>query len=167
MSMDQQHAQHLRQAQDQDSSITPAPEPGTTKSIRSIEENRPSGSTTERYHIRKQHLSSLDKHIPETGYCQGMSDLLSPIISVIEDHEAFWCFVGFMRKVSCNFQLDEVGIRRQLGLISKIMKCKDSHLYRHLEKLKAEDYFLLYRMVVVLFRRELFSAHFVSGNHVG
>ncbi|KAL2902911.1 GTPase-activating protein GYP7 [Bienertia sinuspersici] len=101
-------------------------------------------------------LEAYALYDPETGYCQGMSDLLSPIISVIEDdHEAFWCFVGFMRKARHNFRLDEVGIRRQLDLISKIIKCKDSHLYRHLENLQAEDCFFVYRMVVVLFRREL------------
>lgn len=101
-------------------------------------------------------LEAYALYDPETGYCQGMSDLLSPIISVIEeDHEAFWCFVGFMRKARHNFRLDEVGIRRQLSIIAKIIKCKDSHLYRHLEKLQAEDCFFLYRMVVVLFRREL------------
>ncbi|KAF9601125.1 hypothetical protein IFM89_017030 [Coptis chinensis] len=92
----------------------------------------------------------------EIGYCQGMSDLLSPIIAIIEDdHIAFWCFVGFMRKARHNFRLDEIGIRRQLNIVSKIIKSKDSHLYRHLEKLKAEDCFFVYRMVVVLFRREL------------
>ncbi|XP_051144833.1 rab GTPase-activating protein 22-like isoform X1 [Andrographis paniculata] len=92
----------------------------------------------------------------ETGYCQGMSDLLSPIVSVIEeDHIAFWCFVGFMRKARHNFRLDEVGIRRQLSIVSKIIKCKDTLLYKHLEKLQAEDCFFVYRMVVVLFRREL------------
>nr|XP_043605940.1 rab GTPase-activating protein 22-like isoform X2 [Erigeron canadensis] len=92
----------------------------------------------------------------EIGYCQGMSDLLSPIISVVEDDsEAFWCFVGFMKKARHNFRLDEVGIRRQLNIVSKIIKGKDSHLYRHLEELQAEDCFFVYRMVVVLFRREL------------
>uniref|UniRef100_A0A6N2KAK3 Rab-GAP TBC domain-containing protein n=1 Tax=Salix viminalis TaxID=40686 RepID=A0A6N2KAK3_SALVM len=60
-----------------------------------------------------------------------------------------------MRKARHNFRLDEVGIRRQLNTVSKIIKCKDSHLYRHLEKLQAEDCFFVYRMVVVLFRREL------------
>ncbi|GFZ06387.1 Ypt/Rab-GAP domain of gyp1p superfamily protein [Actinidia rufa] len=101
-------------------------------------------------------LEAYAIHDPEIGYCQGMSDLLSPIITVMtEDHEAFWCFVGFMRKARHNFRLDEVGIRRQLNIVSKIIKCKDSHLYRHLEKLQAEDCFFVYRMVVVLFRREL------------
>ncbi|XP_011070380.1 small G protein signaling modulator 1 isoform X2 [Sesamum indicum] len=101
-------------------------------------------------------LEAYAVYDPEIGYCQGMSDLLSPIISVIEeDHVAFWCFVGFMRKARHNFRLDEVGIRRQLNIVSKIIKCKDSHLYNHLEKLQAEDCFFVYRMVVVLFRREL------------
>ncbi|KAM1781032.1 hypothetical protein ACFX12_042225 [Malus domestica] len=101
-------------------------------------------------------LEAYALYDPEIGYCQGMSDLLSPIAAVItEDHEAFWCFVGFMKKARHNFRLDEVGIRRQLSIVSKIIKCKDSHLYRHLEKLQAEDCFFVYRMVVVLFRREL------------
>ncbi|CAN8278401.1 unnamed protein product [Cochlearia groenlandica] len=92
----------------------------------------------------------------DIGYCQGMSDLLSPILSVIpDDHEAFWCFVGFMRKARHNFRLDEVGIRRQLNIVSKIIKSKDSQLYKHLVKLQAEDCFFVYRMVVVMFRREL------------
>ncbi|CAI0452591.1 unnamed protein product [Linum tenue] len=101
-------------------------------------------------------LEAYALYDPEIGYCQGMSDLLSPIIAVMqEDHEAFWCFVGFMKKARHNFRLDEVGIRRQLSIVSKIIKFKDSHLYRHLEKLQAEDCFFVYRMVVVLFRREL------------
>lgn len=101
-------------------------------------------------------LEAYALYDPEIGYCQGMSDLLSPIISVItEDHEAFWCFVGFMKKARHNFRLDEAGIRKQLNTVAKIIKSKDSHLYRHLEKLQAEDCFFVYRMVVVLFRREL------------
>ncbi|XP_040384078.1 rab GTPase-activating protein 22 [Oryza brachyantha] len=92
----------------------------------------------------------------EIGYCQGMSDLLAPLLAVLEDdNEAFWCFAGFMRKARHNFRLDEVGIRRQLNMVSRIIKHKDFHLYRHLEMLQAEDCFFVYRMVVVMFRREL------------
>lgn len=37
------------------------------------------------------------------GYVQGMSDLLSPILFLMEDEvEAFWCFVGFMERVVRN-----------------------------------------------------------------
>lgn len=101
-------------------------------------------------------LEAYALYDPEIGYCQGMCDLLSPIIAVItEDHEAFWCFVGFMKKARHNFRLDELGIRRQLVFVSRIIRRRDPHLYRHLEKLEAEDCFFVYRMVVVLFRREL------------
>lgn len=101
-------------------------------------------------------LEAYAVYDPEIGYCQGMSDLLSPIAAVMEeDYQAFWCFAGFMKKARHNFRLDELGIKRQLNIISRIIKHKDSHLYRHLEKLKAEDCFFVYRMVLVLFRREL------------
>lgn len=38
----------------------------------------------------------------DLGYVQGMSDLLSPILCLMESEvDAFWCFVGFMDKVVC------------------------------------------------------------------
>lgn len=93
---------------------------------------------------------------PETGYCQGMSDLLSPFVALLdEDYQAFWCFVQFMNIARHNFRLDEVGIRRQLNKISSIFKASDPHLYSHLESMAAQDCYFVYRMVVVLLRREL------------
>uniref|UniRef100_A0A803KTK4 Rab-GAP TBC domain-containing protein n=1 Tax=Chenopodium quinoa TaxID=63459 RepID=A0A803KTK4_CHEQI len=36
---------------------------------------------------------------PETGYCQGMSDLLSPFVVLFEnDADAFWCFEMLLRR---------------------------------------------------------------------
>lgn len=36
----------------------------------------------------------------DLGYVQGMSDLLSPILCLMDNEvESFWCFVGFMDKV--------------------------------------------------------------------
>jgi hypothetical protein len=93
---------------------------------------------------------------PEIGYCQGMSDLLAPLLAVLEeDDDAFWCFSGFMRKARHNCRLDEAGIRRQLSMVARIIRYKDFSLYRHLEMLEAADCFFVYRMVVVMFRREL------------
>ncbi|CAA6673660.1 unnamed protein product [Spirodela intermedia] len=93
---------------------------------------------------------------PEIGYCQGMGDLLSPIAAVVEDDsEAFWCFAGFMRRARHNFRLDEAGIRRQLGVVARIIRHRDAALFRHLERHRAADCAFAYRMVVVLLRREL------------
>jgi len=36
----------------------------------------------------------------DLGYVQGMSDLLSPILFLMENEvDAFWCFVGFMNRI--------------------------------------------------------------------
>ena len=36
----------------------------------------------------------------DLGYVQGMSDLLAPILFVLEDEvDAFWCFVAYMDRV--------------------------------------------------------------------
>ena len=46
----------------------------------------------------------------DLGYVQGMSDLLAPILYVMDGNEvdAFWCFVGFMDRVKANFDFDQV-----------------------------------------------------------
>lgn len=101
-------------------------------------------------------LEAYALYDPETGYCQGMSDLLSPFVALLdEDYQAFWCFAYFMYAVRQNFRFDEVGIRGQLQTVSKILKLGDPQLHQHLESIQAADCFFIYRMVVVLMRREL------------
>ena len=93
---------------------------------------------------------------PEIGYCQGMSDLLSPFVAHLdEDYQAFWCFASFMDAARHNFRMDEEGIKRQLQTVSRIVKHSDPQLYKHFEKIGAVDCYFIYRMVVVLMRREL------------
>lgn len=101
-------------------------------------------------------LEAYTMYDPETGYCQGMSDLLSPFVALMDDdYEAFWCFVKFMEFARHNFRLDEIGIRRQLNLVSSIIQESDPPLFQHLGTLGCEDCTFIYRMVVVLMRREL------------
>lgn len=39
-----------------------------------------------------------------TGYVQGMSDLLSPVLVVMENEvDAFWCFAGLMERMVSSF----------------------------------------------------------------
>lgn len=36
----------------------------------------------------------------DLGYVQGMSDLLAPVLYIMDNEvDAFWCFVGMMKKV--------------------------------------------------------------------
>ncbi|PAN08841.1 hypothetical protein PAHAL_1G440100 [Panicum hallii] len=98
--------------------------------------------------------SWVDKDI---GYCQGMSDLCSPI-SIILEHEAdaFWCFERLMHRVRRNFQSTStsIGVRAQLTTLSTIMKSVDPKLHEHLENLDGGEYLFAFRMLMVLFRRE-------------
>nr|KYP55732.1 TBC1 domain family member 15 [Cajanus cajan] len=56
----------------------------------------------------------------DLGYCQGMSDLLSPILFVMDDEsEAFWCFAALMERLGPNFNRDQNGMHSQLFALSK------------------------------------------------
>lgn len=53
---------------------------------------------------------------------QGMSDLLSPILFVIEDEsESFWCFAALMERLGPNFNRDQSGMHSQLFALSKVL----------------------------------------------
>ena len=46
-----------------------------------------------------------------------MSDLLAPILFVMQNEvDAFWCFVGYMDRVSGNFDFEAGGIKHQVLL---------------------------------------------------
>lgn len=50
-----------------------------------------------------------------------MSDLLSPILFVMEDEsESFWCFVALMDRLGPNFNRDQNGMHSQLFALSKV-----------------------------------------------
>uniref|UniRef100_A0ACD5ZKW5 Uncharacterized protein n=1 Tax=Avena sativa TaxID=4498 RepID=A0ACD5ZKW5_AVESA len=94
---------------------------------------------------------------PSTGYCQGMSDLLSPFVVLYEDDaDAFWCFEMLLRRMRENFQIEgPIGVMKQLESLWKIMELSDTELFEHLSAIGAESLHFGFRMLLVLFRREL------------
>ncbi|KAJ7545149.1 hypothetical protein O6H91_09G109600 [Diphasiastrum complanatum] len=94
---------------------------------------------------------------PATGYCQGMSDLLSPFIVIFEnDADAFWCFESLLRRVRQNFQMEgPIGVMKQLEALAKILELTDMHMFKHLALIGADNFLFAFRMLLVLFRREL------------
>ncbi|ERM93697.1 hypothetical protein AMTR_s00004p00218000 [Amborella trichopoda] len=96
----------------------------------------------------------IDKDV---GYCQGMSDLCSPMIILLDDEaDAFWCFERLMRRLRGNFRCTEssVGVETQLHNLASITQVIDPKLHQHLETLGGGDYLFAFRMLMVLFRRE-------------
>ncbi|KAK8930941.1 hypothetical protein KSP39_PZI016097 [Platanthera zijinensis] len=94
---------------------------------------------------------------PATGYCQGMSDLLSPFVVLYEDNaDAFWCFEMLLRRMRENFQMEgPTGVMKQLQVLWKILERTDAVLFEHLSVIGAESLHFAFRMLLVLFRREL------------
>ncbi|XP_077221576.1 rab GTPase-activating protein 22-like isoform X2 [Tasmannia lanceolata] len=116
------------------------------------------------FYEKQEHLSKLwdilavyawvDKDV---GYGQGMSDLCSPMIVLLEDEgDAFWCFERLMRRLRGNFRCTEstVGVESQLNSLASITQVLDPKLHQHLETLGGGDYLFAFRMLMVLFRRE-------------
>ncbi|KAJ4836639.1 hypothetical protein Tsubulata_005489 [Turnera subulata] len=93
----------------------------------------------------------------DVGYCQGMSDLCSPMIMLLEDEaDAFWCFERLMRRLRGNFRCTDssVGVETQLTTLASITQVLDPKLHKHLDALGGGDYLFAFRMLMVLFRRE-------------
>ncbi|XP_030935456.1 TBC1 domain family member 17-like isoform X4 [Quercus lobata] len=93
----------------------------------------------------------------DIGYVQGMSDICSPMVILLENEaDAFWCFERAMRRLRKNFRCStsSVGVQAQLSALSQIIKVIDPKLHQHLEDLDGGEYLFAFRMLMVLFRRE-------------
>ena len=91
----------------------------------------------------------------DLGYCQGMSDLLSPILFVMEDEsESFWCFVALMECLSPNFDRDQNGMHSQRLALSKLVEILDSPLHNYFKQADCLNYFFCFRWILIQFKRE-------------
>ncbi|XP_057967405.1 uncharacterized protein LOC131157348 [Malania oleifera] len=91
----------------------------------------------------------------DLGYCQGMSDLLSPILFVMKDEsESFWCFVALMERLGPNFNRDQNGMHSQLFALSKLVELSDSPLHNYFKQNDCLNYFFCFRWILIQFKRE-------------
>ncbi|KAF5270074.1 hypothetical protein FQA39_LY08486 [Lamprigera yunnana] len=92
----------------------------------------------------------------DLGYVQGMSDLLSPILYLMNNEvDAFWCFVGFMNKVIPNFDIDQAGMKEQLQHLQTLTAFVDPEFANYLYKHDSANMFFCFRWLLVWFKREL------------
>ena len=84
-----------------------------------------------------------------------MSDLLAPILYVMQNEvDAFWCFVGFMKRVSANFDFDQGGMKKQLGQLTELLKTYDPEFYSYLDAKDSGNLFFVFRWLLIWFKRE-------------
>ena len=68
------------------------------------------------------------------GYVQGMSDLASPLLYVMNGDEAatFGCFSAIMKTMGSNFRKDGTGMKAQLDAMETLIQVADKPLHEHL-----------------------------------
>jgi len=87
--------------------------------------------------LRKENLISLEKNLLLVGYVQGMNDLLSPLLVVMEDEiDSFWCFAGLMERMHENFHLEQSHIKKQLANLHVLLQFVDAELANYLGSTK-------------------------------
>lgn len=91
----------------------------------------------------------------DISYCQGMNDLLSPILTIMEDEsQAFWCFANIMKKVGNSFSKSFNSMDVNLKKLLHIIKTLDYKFYSYLVEISADNLFFCFRWILVLFKRE-------------
>ncbi|XP_022906841.1 TBC1 domain family member 15-like [Onthophagus taurus] len=92
----------------------------------------------------------------DLGYVQGMSDLLSPILYLMQSEmDAFWCFAGFIEKVKSNFDIDQAGMTKQLQNLRALLEFIDPEFLNYLDTHESGNMFFCFRWLLVWFKRDL------------
>ncbi|KAL9440377.1 hypothetical protein AB3S75_019108 [Citrus x aurantiifolia] len=113
------------------------------------------GDDNPNVHLLRDILLTYSFYNFDLGYCQGMSDLLSPILFVMEDEsQSFWCFVALMERLGPNFNRDQNGMHSQLFALSKLVELLDNPLHNYFKQNDCLNYFFCFRWVLIQFKRE-------------
>ncbi|XP_028985719.1 TBC1 domain family member 15 isoform X2 [Betta splendens] len=90
---------------------------------------------------------------PEVSYAQGMNDLCSRFLEVLDSEvDTFWSFSCYMEKFSKDFRAD--GLHRKIELEAALLKELDPQLYTHLATDNMENFTFCHRWLLLGFQRE-------------
>ena len=71
---------------------------------------------------------------PSVSYCQGMSDLASPLLVTMADEaHAYICFCALMRRLKPNFLLDGIMMTLRFQHLAEALMYYDPELYAYLK----------------------------------
>ncbi|CAL1261908.1 unnamed protein product [Larinioides sclopetarius] len=100
-------------------------------------------------------LTTYAVNHPNVSYCQGMSDLLSPILYVMKkESDAYICFCGLMKRTRTNFKLDGRAMKMKFRHLQKMVRFYDPELHHYLEEQEALDLLFCYRWLLLDLKRE-------------
>ncbi|XP_055549256.1 uncharacterized protein LOC129732412 isoform X2 [Wyeomyia smithii] len=100
-------------------------------------------------------LTTYALNHPAVSYCQGMSDIASPLLVTMADEaQAYICFCAIMTRLSCNFMLDGVAMTLKFNHLSEALQYYDSDFYAYLKMHQADDLLFCYRWLLLEMKRE-------------
>lgn len=89
------------------------------------------------------------------SYCQGMSDIASPILAVMDNEaHAFICFCGIMKRLEGNFHPDGQLMSIKFQHLKLLLQYSDPEFYTYLVSKGADDLFFCYRWLLLELKRE-------------
>ncbi|KAM8863628.1 TBC1 domain family member 25 isoform 2-T2 [Spinachia spinachia] len=92
---------------------------------------------------------------PQISYCQGMSDIASPILAVMDNEaHAFICFCGIMKRLEGNFRPDGQLMSVKFQHLKLLLQYSDPDFYSYLVSRGADDLFFCYRWLLLELKRE-------------
>ncbi|CDQ77680.1 unnamed protein product [Oncorhynchus mykiss] len=92
---------------------------------------------------------------PQVSYCQGMSDIASPILAVMDNEaHAFICFCGIMKRLEGNFRPDGQLMSVKFQHLKLLLQYSDPEFYCYLVSRGADDLFFCYRWLLLELKRE-------------
>uniref|UniRef100_A0A0P4WA70 Rab-GAP TBC domain-containing protein n=1 Tax=Scylla olivacea TaxID=85551 RepID=A0A0P4WA70_SCYOL len=100
-------------------------------------------------------LTTYALHHPSVGYCQGMSDLASPLLVTMRDEaQAYVCFCALMARVHSNFHIDGVAMTLKFQHLTEALIFYDEEYYTYLRLHQADDLLFCYRWLLLELKRE-------------
>ncbi|XP_046334579.1 TBC1 domain family member 25-like isoform X1 [Haliotis rufescens] len=92
---------------------------------------------------------------PDVSYCQGMSDIASPILVTQKDEaQAYLCFCGVMKRLKANFLPSGATIMTKFSHLAHLLQLHDPDYFTYLQNIAAGDLFFCYRWLLLELKRE-------------
>ncbi|XP_034479610.1 uncharacterized protein LOC117785619 isoform X1 [Drosophila innubila] len=100
-------------------------------------------------------LTTYALNHPVVSYCQGMSDIASPLLVTMNDEaQAYICFCAIMSRMRGNFMLDGVAMTQKFAHLTEALSFYDPEFWEYLKSQQADDLLFCYRWLLLELKRE-------------
>lgn len=100
-------------------------------------------------------LTTYALNHPSVSYCQGMSDMASPLlVTMCDEAQAYICFCGLMSRLKFNFMIDGIAMTKKFSHLTEALQFYDIEFYNYLKQQQADDLLFCYRWLLLEMKRE-------------